>query len=254
MKILHIWDMAGVSCILAKYQKRLGHDAKVIGRTLHDPLGFLEFYNEDGVSLGGKGFYKYCLKEAEKHDIIHIHSLPQFTSKFKKLGKKIILHYHGADAAKGKADADVVIIANKNLDQFIDNAIFVPNPIDTEVFKPDFKNRNKDALTFKLRYNDIEKFKEYTKSLNKKIDIIDRDENPIKYKDMPQKLNQYKTYVDVKFDSVYGEKVVNAMSKTGLEALSCGLEVINWELKSINEFPKEHNPYNVSEKMLKIYE
>lgn len=32
MKILHVWDQAGVASILAKYQKKLGHDSEVIRR------------------------------------------------------------------------------------------------------------------------------------------------------------------------------------------------------------------------------
>ena len=35
-KILHIWDQAGVACVLAKYQRRIGHDVKVIKRASFD--------------------------------------------------------------------------------------------------------------------------------------------------------------------------------------------------------------------------
>ena len=32
-KILHLWDQAGVSCILAKYQRKIGYQVEVIKTT-----------------------------------------------------------------------------------------------------------------------------------------------------------------------------------------------------------------------------
>ena len=43
------------------------------------------------------------------------------------------------------------------------------------------------------------------------------------------------------------------MSKTGLEALACGLQVLNHELKYVKGLPEEHKPEVVASKMLDIY-
>ena len=42
MKILHLNDQAGVSCVLAKYQNKLGNDVKVI-TVSDDKYGIYEY-------------------------------------------------------------------------------------------------------------------------------------------------------------------------------------------------------------------
>jgi hypothetical protein len=46
MRVLHVWDQAGVSGILAKYQRSLGHVAEVVVRDGYDPAGQKKFYRE----------------------------------------------------------------------------------------------------------------------------------------------------------------------------------------------------------------
>ena len=47
MRILHILDAAGVACIYAKYQRKQGHDAKVIwNRDVLDKYGIYDFYRD----------------------------------------------------------------------------------------------------------------------------------------------------------------------------------------------------------------
>ena len=45
MKILHLNDQAGVSCVLAKYQNKLGNDVKVI-KVSDDKYGIYEYYHD----------------------------------------------------------------------------------------------------------------------------------------------------------------------------------------------------------------
>jgi len=72
MKILHVWDVAGVSSILAKYQRKLGHDVTVLARLSSDVLGITSFY-EKPVDLRARSYVKMVLREAKNYDIIHIH-------------------------------------------------------------------------------------------------------------------------------------------------------------------------------------
>jgi hypothetical protein len=44
MRILHIWDQAGVACIIAKYQQLEGHNSEVIRISGYDPYGINNFY------------------------------------------------------------------------------------------------------------------------------------------------------------------------------------------------------------------
>ena len=69
-----MWDQSGVACILAKYQKKLGHDAKVIRRDCYDPYGIYKYYNDLVEFVDEKNFLDFCLQKAKGADIVHIHS------------------------------------------------------------------------------------------------------------------------------------------------------------------------------------
>ena len=100
MKILHINDVAGVACILAKYQRYIGMDSKVLSSYKIDKFGILKFYKDYVDLVDLSDFVDYCISEAKEADIIHIHSMEELVVKLHKAfgdSKKIILHYHGTD-------------------------------------------------------------------------------------------------------------------------------------------------------------
>ena len=74
------------------------------------------------------------------------------------------------------------------------------------------------------------------------IDVHDRAKQPIMYRDMPGFLKRYAIYVDIRY--VNGLLLPN-LSKTALEALGCGLRVLNYNLQYHDNLPFEHQPLNV---------
>jgi glycosyltransferase involved in cell wall biosynthesis len=100
MEILHIWDQAGVACILAKYQSLQGHRSSVISVKDYDRYGITTFYSNYIIYTSPQDFCEICVKEAETADIVHIHSrvdvLFHLRQRFGR-SKRIILHYHGTD-------------------------------------------------------------------------------------------------------------------------------------------------------------
>ncbi len=88
------------------------------------------------------------------------------------------------------------------------------------------------------------------KGVNLNIDIYDRTKNPINYKDFPNFLQKYDVYVDLRF---VDRKLLGNLSKTALEALSCGLRVLNYNLEYIDKLPLEHYPMNVTTRLSSIY-
>ena len=62
MNILHVWDQAGVSCILAKYQRRLGHIVFILKRNGYDPFQIFTFYKEPLYDLNEKQDCNYAEK------------------------------------------------------------------------------------------------------------------------------------------------------------------------------------------------
>ncbi|HLG37393.1 MAG TPA: hypothetical protein VI338_04605 [Nitrososphaera sp.] len=169
MRILHIWDQAGVACVLAKHQRKLGHKVRIMKRAGYDPYGILDFYGEPQLEVDGKTFIKKAIGQARDYDIVHVHSLykiiPEIRSKYAE--KKLVLHYHGSEARKetkdsvqldAEQDSNAVIGSTTDLKPYVGNdMIYVPNPIDIDHFRPVKVSRWPDgnAFTFKTTGADI---------------------------------------------------------------------------------------------------
>lgn len=302
MRIIHIWDQAGVAYILAKYQRLLGHEAAVIKAIDQDKYGIDAFYKKYLRNANTQDFLDKCFEEAKLSDIVHIHSridvLFKLRERFLISGKKIILHYHGTDirginnskvqtplqlsfasimqrskkslamklwksyyySKKMKLHneawkiANTVVVSTPDLLHLAPNSIFLPNPVDTDHFKVDLNlpRQQKNGLTMDTEVTDIKKTLHYCKKnkIDFAIDVYDRTKKPVMYEDMPDFLKAYKVYVDIRY--VNG-KILKNFSKTALEALACGLEVLDYQLKYRKGLPPEHDPMKVSSQLLDIY-
>ena len=294
MKILHLHDQAGVSCVLAKYQNKLGNDAKVI-TVSDDKYGIYEYYHDYVQLVRQDEFIEKSLQESKYYDIIHVHS--SFGMVFylrKKYGtsKKVILHYHGTDIRgldnfdKRKREynenlllmilkiirdktkrksinrivkqrlaqilSDKVLISQKDLSIYVKNAKYIPIPIDLDHFyKNENHNKRKRALLFKTETSNIKKTLEtISNNFNFSAEVHDRISNPIKYSKMPEFLNEYEMYVDIRFVK---ELLLEDFSTTSLQSLACGLKVITPQLKILDTFPLQHNPIQIVDRLLKLY-
>jgi hypothetical protein len=262
MKILHIWDQAGVACLLARYHRRMGHDVRILKRAGYDPFGISQFYGEPLLDMDGKAFIKYAIKEAAGYDVVHVHTLykiiPDLRRKYRD--KKLALHYHGSEArdrrddplkAEAESKADVIIGSTDDLRDFVDNIVCVPNPVDTEHFAQG-TNSSGRAFTIRTPRGDTQWVLDYLKSNNidLQVEVVDREASPIPYAQIPAFLKQYETCVDIKY---IDGKLLRAMSKTGLESLACGLSVLDHELKYVEGLPEKHKPEVAAGKTLEIY-
>lgn len=207
--------------------------------------------------------------------------------------KKIILHYHGTDIRglkkqklphrsqisdlairsimmyRGLRDkvlfrkrmhinaqrmADTVIVSTPDLLQLVAKGIYLSNPVDTDHFKPDslLKNEQKEALTIDTEVTDIQWVLDYCKmhNISLNIEVYNRIKAPIIYKDMPDFLRRYKIYVDIRY---VDKTILQNLSKTALEALACGLKVLDYQLKYRQGLPLEHDPINVISRLSTIY-
>lgn len=253
MRILHVWNTAGVASVIAKFMDRLfGTKSLVVHRRAFDPFG-VTTYGELWY-CGAKIFALKCLMLARKFDIIHVHSFDKLIPYLKLLypNKPIVLHYHGSDV-RGKwllkrkywSNADTILYSTLDLmdNETPKNAIYVPNPVDTDLFYPLHENKRKPKSAIAFNYHlDMNKAVYYAKKYGLSLDILERS---IPHKDMPSKLNEYEYYVD--------QTEIPSLSKTALEALACGLKVIRWDGEIIEGFPEEHRPENVAQKIWKLY-
>lgn len=261
MKVLHIWNTAGVGSIIAKYMDKLfGTESLVVHRRAFDPYGVTTYgklYDCDA-----KSFALRCLLIAKKFDIIHVHALDELILPLKLLypRKPVILHYHGSDIRKKWnlrrrywSKADVILYSTPDL---LDNetpkrAVYIPNPVDIELFHPcSVKPRPKTA--FHISYNADDLAAEYAKKYCLELTIHNRQiHGVIPYLKLPQILCQYEYYIDVKRD--YQKELLKALSKTALEALACGLTVITWDGRIVKGLPSCHRPENVCKQLFNIY-
>jgi hypothetical protein len=159
--------------------------------------------------------------------------------------------------------ADFVIISTPDLSQYLEKSvtgIYLPNLVDIDHFKPDNKiiaesnnshlNQNKkEALTIDNEILNIKQALDYLKynNINLNVEVHDRMKCPIMHSDMPNFPKGYKVYVDVRY---VNNTIIPALSKTALEALRCGLSVMDYQLRYRECLPEDHLPTNVISRLM----
>jgi len=254
MKILHIWNTAGVASVIAKYMDRiLGTRSLVVYRRVFDRYGVTTY--GELWDCGAKVFALRCLLLARKFDLVHVHSFDKLVPYLKLLypSKPIVLHYHGTDI-RGKwlqkqkywSKADAILYSTPDLfnDDTPENAIYMPNPVDVDLFYPLSESRRRPNSALAFNYHlDVNKVISYTQKYGLSLDILERN---IPYKEMPKKLNEYEYYID--------QTELPSISKTALEALACGCKVITWKGEIVKELPLQNRPENVVEQIYNVYQ
>jgi glycosyltransferase involved in cell wall biosynthesis len=197
-----------------------------------------------------RGLKRIKLPHRSRLSDLAIESIYKYRSMRDKLLFKSRLHEKAQHLANG------IVVATPDLLSQVEGAAFIPNPVDTEHFFPDrSENRlvsDKEALTMDTEATDCNLTMQHCRQNNIRltIDVYDRMKVPIMYKDMPQFLKKYAVYVDIRY--VNGQILPN-LSKTALEALACGLRVLNYRLQYQEHLPVEHQPLNVLSRLQSVY-
>ncbi len=134
MRILHVNNLAAVPGVLAREQRRRGHEVTVAG--LNNPPSF-----KVDVEAGAARI-KYAFSN---YDVIHLHScsLAPFyldAPLTRLLGKKTVYHHHGSDV-RGRGYPLLSrlhsrhLVATPDLLQWCSGAKWLPNPVDLKEFK-----------------------------------------------------------------------------------------------------------------------
>ncbi len=260
MKILHVWSCAGISSLIGKYMDEL-HDTKsdVMITKKWNKLGLNRYRT---IEVTNKPMFALnALFKASGYDIIHVHYHSIFVPFLKLMyGKKpVVMHFHGSDC-RGRWDkvsdwaelADTILVSTPDLlDGAPEGTIYLPNPVDTEMFYNENKPRQPTAVHFSYHANDLAS--EYTSTHGLELEIVLPDQK-IPHLQMPQLLNKYEYYIDIKRNAIKHVKLLEAMSKTGLEALACGCKVVRWDGEIVEGLPDQHRPENVVKRLYEIYQ
>jgi hypothetical protein len=266
LKVLHVWDVAGVALTISKYLRRFDVQSEIILRKNSDKYGIRRVYNRDikaHLCYSLKDFYLKVLKLSKRYHIIHVHSLDKIIPVLRWIypEKKIVLHYHGSDI-RGKSRclkkriyiqfSSIVLVSTEDLLQHVPNAYYLPNPIDTEFFSTNRKLKNDyhGRAVYFLKYPDSEKelkvIKKIAEEKKLKLTVINTLKGEyVPYYTLPEFLSNFEFFID--------QVRIPSLSKTALEALSLGLKVIRWDKRILDKFSPEHDPYNVVKKLVKIY-
>ena len=254
MKVLHIWNTAGVASTIAQYMdKTFGTQSWVIMRKRFDKFGLTT--HGECWDCGVKVFTLKALRMAGRYDLLHIHSfdkiLPLLRITYRK--KPIVLHYHGDDIRdrwsqrkRYWSKSDTILVSTPDLlDGAPEMVVYLPNPVDTEHFKPSSQREIGASLYFDKHdpRENISWPKKVAKCYNLELHICERN---IPYLELPGFLGKFDYYIDRNY--------IPSLSKTALEALACGLKVVNWKEEIVEGLPEENDPARVIEKLWNIYE
>ncbi len=255
-KILHVWNTAGVASVIAKFTDReFGTQSKVIARKAADRVGLTTY----GAAYpdGPARFFLRALGMARSADIVHVHSLDRIVPWVKRFyGKPVVMHYHGTDIEGRWAEkrgrwekADYLAVSTPNLlEGAPSSAVFVPNPVDTDLFRPsEVKRTPGSALSF--RYGMETEAEQAAKDLGLTITWLDRWTVP--HDQMPEVLSKYVYYIDMRKPPRHG--VARSVGRAALEALACGCRVVDWSGRIVEGLPPEHDAANVAARWRQVY-
>jgi len=268
MKILHLFDMAGVAPLMCFYYSKLTENFAFNYLIKKEKsIHIAKMYPNNIVSFNRiRSLMMEAIRNRNYFDIVHIHSNEIFIPLFKLLGKKVVLHYHGSDINQKKRQihpirilcrsmADVILYNSEDMRKKVKTIKFVrkiyfPNFIDTELFKNNNHSRDGRSLLLVSNNLDIEKtIQTAQQSAPSELSIINLKKK-IPHHKMPDLLSKYEYFIDEKVTD-FGQ-YLKAFSSTGLQALASGTKVIH-QNQTFTELPTENTPNYAIEKLEKIY-
>jgi len=273
-RVLHLFNTAGIASIIAKYQRLLfGWNVLVYTRRRSDLSGFAAAYREHTRYCFPDTAFAIQVKSlflASLADIVHVHDSDKTAYRIRKInpGKKIVLHYHGS-RIRGKWErrrkywsaVDAIVVSTRDLlEGAPEKAEYLPNPVDTQLFRDMGLPRKPVALLpIKRRRMHLWRYvkpiaEEMRERFGVDYEVWFCDRKPVPYVEMPRFLNRYEWMFDVHHGYGEGEIIRNIFSTLGLQSLACGCKVCTeWSNRVFTELPGEHKPENVVKKLHEIY-
>jgi hypothetical protein len=256
LKVLHVWNTAGVASVIAKFcDREFQMNSIVIARQAADRVGLTTYGRAypDGPSR----FFLRAVRMARSADVVHVHSLDRVVPWVKGLyGKPVVMHYHGTDIEgrwnekKGRwGRADYVAVSTPNLlEGGPSTAVWVPNPVDTDIFKPSDEGRDpRSALSF--HYGMDSEAEDAARKLG--LDLTWLHRWSVRHEQMPQVLSKFGYFIDLRKPPEHVR--ARSVGKAALEALACGCKVVDWSGNILEGLPPVNDPLEVAAKWNQVY-
>ena len=271
MRILHVWDMAGVSHIIAKYQRLRDHTVTVLTRPSFDIYGIGAHYNTTHIHDRVLR-YVYAVMRAVRHaDIIHVHDSHSLMRYIRLVArhKPIVYHHHGSYARNTPADirhsveskANIILVSTPDLLDYTymnpppPPPIWLPNPVDTDMFTYQGGRVAGTGLYHLKKSSDSDKTVEYLVEQYSDTQWTghDRRIHNTPYEQMPSLLSKYEYYSDIIWYLNQPVPTSRIITMTGLQALAVGCKVITSD-GVLEGVPTQHEPERVVDKLQTIYD
>ena len=227
---MHLFSMAGVAEMMCKH----GAGDKVLQLKQFDPFGFHEFYGVTELFDDVNKIVTRAMQLQEDYDKIVIHDFSEFREHFPK--DKVIFIFHGTklrqmdEVEKSAVSTYPCFVTTTDLIPLLPNAIHLPNMVDLEHFKNnDITPGSTESWVCINRSYQGDIIKKNIKEKYPETVYYERtNDNLINYADMPDWLEQFDNYVDMKYTYDKPEpKILPDLSCTGLQALAVGCKVWN---------------------------
>lgn len=286
-KVVHFWNICGIGGYLSRYLDRwCNYESVAVDR------GHANIYSHNNEKTliwdyPAAIWLTRCMMFSRKFDIIHVHSGIQWLKWFRLFNpkKKILIHLHGTKI-RGRWDewedlkfADQIIVSTPDLlEGSPEGTVYLPNPVDEElihVIKESMKDIPKIPKAFHVDRYAVDVAKKYADQYGLELVVFDRMKTPLPHDKFLEEVAKYEYYINVERsgylaalaeheyyidvkrdypDHLYSDKVLEAMSLTGIEALALGCKVIDWGGRLLEEFPERNESYWIACQLNAIYE
>ena len=228
----------------------------VIARQAADKVGLTTYGRvyPDGPTR----FFLRAVTMARSADVVHVHSLDRVVPWVRLLyGKPVVMHYHGTDIQGRWAEkkgrwrrADYLAVSTPNLlEGGPSEAVWVPNPVDTDIFKPQESSRQPGSAVSFHYGMDLEA-EEAAKRLGLTLTLLDRWSVP--HVDMPRTLSRFECFIDLRKPPEHIQ--ARSVGRAALEALACGCRVVDWSGNVLEGLPSENDPHQVAARWHRVYQ
>lgn len=235
MKILYLWNTAGVFTPVAEWLIANGHEAKIVARYDFDIYRHTEDSQAAVMVDTSDDFYRMGIKLIRewKPDVIHISGTRTMLVLARAIAPRglIVFTYHGTDARNPEKKAhvetklaDFVHVTTPDLAPY---GKWIDRPIDPMFHYRGGRKKETALMFYKSHFykDNRDLARDWCKTRGYNLTIIDEDhpDFPIPNGDMPDWFSMFEYFLDLKDQK--GELM--ALSKTALEALACGCKVVH---------------------------
>lgn len=236
MKVLYLWNTAGVFSPVANWLNENGHEAKILARWAFDIYEQTSSLDCAVMVNSARDFYKASIKliRSFKPDIIHVSGSLKALAIARTFAWRtpIVMTFHGADVRNPDKKpsvvatrlADFIHVTTQDLAPY---GTWIDRPLDPMFHYRGDRQAGTALMFYKSHFmtDQRELARMWCAGKEIELDILDElhPDFPIPNKDMPALFSKYEYYLDMK--GHVGD--LYALSKTAREALACGCKVLH---------------------------